>query len=142
MKYIMMHFHGYRPARLLAVLLLAAGLVIGGAGTAHAYQPEEEQTGAQPTAEGFSHTCAACHGTNGQLQGEAFPALAGMAKDPFIKAMKDFRDLKRPSSIMSHIAEGYNDKEIEMMASHFSAMKPDPMKAIPYEDLGNFREVK
>lgn len=74
-----------------------------------------------PTGEGFAHTCAACHGTYGRLKGEAFPPLAGMKADEFARSMRDFRDLRRPSSIMSHIAEGYTDEEIARMAEWFAA---------------------
>ena len=72
----------------------------------------------------MAHTCAACHGTYGELKGSNFVPLAGMNEAEFIRAMKDFRDLKRPSSIMSHIAEGYDDASIEKMAKWFSERKP------------------
>lgn len=36
--------------------------------------------------------------------------------------MKRFRSKERPSSIMSHIADGYNDAELERMAAFFAAL--------------------
>ena len=47
----------------------------------------------------------------------AFPGLAGMDHQVFVREMKRFRSKDRPSSIMSHIADGYNDSELERMAA-------------------------
>ena len=41
----------------------------------------------------------------------------------FITSMKEFRSHKRPSSIMSHIAEGYSDEEFERMARYFNGIR-------------------
>ena len=46
----------------------------------------------------------------------------------FIISMKDFKNLKRPSSIMSHIAQGYGDDEIERMADFFANIKTGEQK--------------
>ena len=70
-----------------------------------------------------AHTCAACHGTYGELKGEHFVPLAGMDEGEFITSMKEFRSHKRPSSIMSHIAEGYSDEEFERMARYFNGIR-------------------
>lgn len=108
-----------------AVTLLVSGLTMILAGPAGAQTlPETSATGKEPTGEAMAHTCAACHGTYGELKGSNFVPLAGMNEAEFIRAMKDFRDLKRPSSIMSHIAEGYDDASIEKMAKWFSERKP------------------
>ena len=80
---------------------------------------------AEPTGETFAHTCSACHGTYGQLKNEAFVPLAGMNKQEFVASMRAFRDLKRPSSIMSHIAQGYNAEEINRMAEFFAGLESD-----------------
>lgn len=77
---------------------------------------------AEPAGEMFAHTSAACHGTYGQIKNELFVPLAGMNKSEFIASMKSFRDMKRPSSIVSHIANGYNDIEIEKMANYFAKL--------------------
>lgn len=108
-----------------AVTLLASGLTLMLTNDARAATlPKTSATGQEPTGEAMAHTCAACHGTHGQVRGEAFVPLAGMNAEEFIRSMKDFRDLKRPSSIMSHIAEGYDDASIERMAEWFAKQKP------------------
>lgn len=75
-----------------------------------------------PTGEALAHTCAACHGTYGRLEDDHFVPLAGMKPEQFIDSMKAFKDLKRPSSIMSHIAEGYSNQDIERMSEFFASV--------------------
>lgn len=76
----------------------------------------------EPSGATFAHTCAACHGTYGYSNDSAFPGLAGMDHQVFVREMKRFRSKDRPSSIMSHIADGYNDAELERMAAFFAAL--------------------
>ena len=83
---------------------------------------------AEPTGEMMGHTCAGCHGTYGELKNEPFVPLAGMDRKRFIDAMIAFKDLKRPSTIMSHIAEGYTTEQIEKMADFFAARKKEGAK--------------
>ena len=87
-----------------------------------------EASSSEPRADSLAHTCAACHGTFGELKGENFVPLAGMPPSEFITSMKDFKNLKRPSSIMSHIAQGYADDEIERMADFFANIKTGEQK--------------
>lgn len=98
-----------------AVLILAAA--------ASQAAPDPAKLSGNPTGEALAHTCAACHGTYGELKGEHFVPLAGMDEGEFITSMKEFRSHKRPSSIMSHIAEGYSDEEFERMARYFNGVR-------------------
>lgn len=98
-----------------AVLILAAA--------ASQAAPDPAKLSGNPTGEALAHTCAACHGTYGELKGEHFVPLAGMDEGEFITSMKEFRSRKRPSSIMSHIAEGYSDEEFERMARYFNGIR-------------------
>lgn len=87
-----------------------------------------DASSSEPWADSLAHTCAACHGTFGEVKGENFVPLAGMPPAEFIISMKDFKNLKRPSSIMSHIAQGYGDDEIERMADFFANIKTGEQK--------------
>ena len=51
--------------------------------------------------------------------------LAAMPKAQFVKAMRDFRDGKRPSTLMGHVAQGFSDGEIDAMAAYFVNVKPE-----------------
>ena len=66
--------------------------------------------------------CANCHGTDGRSRG-AIPVLAGQDKAYLIEQLKDFRDGKRPSTIMQQLAKGYTDAQIEAAAAYLAAQK-------------------
>jgi len=69
-------------------------------------------------------TCAACHGTDGRaVAGEANIPLAGMPKERIVTQVQDFRDGKRPATVMHQIAKGYTPEQIESIAAYFAAMK-------------------
>lgn len=64
--------------------------------------------------------CAICHGTNGYNAG-GLPHLAGQPRDYIIQQLRDFRDGKRPATIMHQIAKGYTEEQYELMANYFAA---------------------
>ena len=68
-------------------------------------------------------TCAGCHGTNGATQGNALPPLAGQPQDQLLAALKDFKAGKRPATIMTQLAKGYTDEQLEIIAAYFAAQK-------------------
>lgn len=76
-----------------------------------------------PSALMLANTCAGCHGTYGSSVGPASPTIAGMSRDYFIETMMAYKEAKRPSTIMTRIAKGYTESEIELMADYFSAQK-------------------
>ena len=96
----------FKPIRLV---VMAIGLMGAGSGWADA-----------PSAQMLANTCAGCHGTNGSSAGPASPTIAGMSAYYFIESMQAFKTAQRPSTIMSRIAKGYSDEEIERMAEFFS----------------------
>ena len=73
-----------------------------------------------PSASMLANTCAGCHGTNGSSVGPASPTIAGISRDYFIETMEAYKTAERPSTIMTRIAKGYTEKEIELMADFFS----------------------
>ena len=68
-------------------------------------------------------TCAACHGTNGATKGETLPPLAGQPKDVLSATLRAFKSGARQSSIMTQIAKGYTDEQIELLAAYFADRK-------------------
>ena len=71
----------------------------------------------------LASTCANCHGTAGKAQG-AVPALAGQSKADLIQKMNDFRDGKRPATIMHQLAKGYTPEQVDAIAGWFALQKP------------------
>src|SRR3954466_11378363 len=66
--------------------------------------------------------CAICHGTNGTNAG-GLPNIAGQPKENVAQQLRDFRDGKRPATIMHQIAKGYTESQIEALAAFFAAQK-------------------
>lgn len=112
-----MNRHWMRPA------LLAVAATVVCAGTAQAQNPQ--------TARGLAATCFTCHGTDGRSVGGVPPALAGQNKDYLVQQMKEFRDGKRPATIMHQLSRGYTDAQVEQIAAYFANVKPGPAVAAP-----------
>lgn len=77
----------------------------------------------------MAHSCAACHGTNGQLGDEFFKPLAGMPVQQFVRTMSDFREGQRQSTLMGHVARGFTDADLQAMGEFFAAAKTAPKGA-------------
>lgn len=69
----------------------------------------------------LSNSCSACHGTDGKSPG-AIPSIYGKSADFIATALKEFRDDKRPSTVMGRHAKGYTDEEIKLIAEYFSSL--------------------
>jgi cytochrome c553 len=66
--------------------------------------------------------CASCHHGD-RRSGAAIPDLTGMEKAVIIERVREFRDGRRPSTIMRQLANGYTDAQIEAAASYLAAQK-------------------
>lgn len=75
-----------------------------------------------PNGRDLAAACAICHGTGGQAQPN-MAVLAGVQKEQLAKLVKEFRDGRRPGTIMPQIAKGYTDAQIEAVAAFFAAQK-------------------
>ena len=71
----------------------------------------------------LASACAICHGTNGRSVTKDLIPLAGLPKDHIATQMKAFRDGSRPATVMHQIAKGYNDQQIDALATWFAAQK-------------------
>jgi cytochrome c553 len=66
--------------------------------------------------------CTTCHAADATSAG-GIPSLAGQNRATIVERMKEFRDGKRPSTIMQQLATGYTDAEIEAAAAYLTAQK-------------------
>ena len=71
---------------------------------------------AQPSGAVIAESCATCHGLDAKPHG-AIPRLAGRPAAELAQALRDFRDGRRPGTIMGRIAKGYTDAEIDAVAA-------------------------
>jgi cytochrome c553 len=67
--------------------------------------------------------CAICHGTGGHAVTKDVTTLAGIPQDHLAKQLRDFRDGKRPATVMHQIAKGYTDAQIDTLAAWFASQK-------------------
>ena len=75
------------------------------------------------------------HGTNGAraAPGATLPGIAGRPAAEIVQAMKEFKEGKRPATLMHQIAKGYSDAEIAAIAAYFAeaaALGRDTMRCI------------
>lgn len=77
----------------------------------------------QTEGEMHAQSCGGCHGTQGRLAiDRTFMPLAGLPTDQFVRAMQDFRDGRRPSTLMGAIASGYSDSELQAMGEYYQSI--------------------
>ncbi|MGH8849689.1 MAG: c-type cytochrome [Casimicrobiaceae bacterium] len=64
--------------------------------------------------------CLSCHHGD-RSSGAAIPDLAGMDRATIVRRVQEFRDGRRPSTIMRQLAKGYTDAQIEAAAAYLAA---------------------
>ena len=74
------------------------------------------------TGRDLAASCAICHGTSGVNAG-GMPNLAGQPRDYLVRQLRDFRDGKRPATVMHQISKGLTEEQIESVAGYWSAQK-------------------
>ncbi len=119
--------------RLLTVSALAAAIAVG-CTTQQTKMSVAPQTFKSGPAAMLANTCAGCHGTLGDSMGPATPTIAGLEADYIVEVMEDYKSGERHSTIMTRIAKGYSDKEIEQMAAFFSAQPYNGYAQIAADD--------
>ena len=113
--------------RLLVFLLLSSFL----AHAAGHYQAGEEK----------SQTCAVCHGPKGISTNPQWPSLAGQHAAYLAKQLHDFKsDGKRPSEVMTSLANPLSDADIDDLAVFYAA-QPLPEEATPKQYLSRGEQL-
>ena len=108
------------PMRLQLLIPAAVAIALAAGSAAVAVGADTSAT----TGRDIAASCANCHGTDGRSRG-AIASIAGQDKAYLIQQLKDFRDGKRPSTIMQQLAKGYTDEQIEAAAAYLASRKPN-----------------
>jgi cytochrome c553 len=95
-------------AACLAMALPAAGSI--------AQEPDALQV------RSWAGACANCHGTNGNALAGNEP-LAGMKREDIVQKMLDFKNGRKPATVMHQLSKGYTDEQIAAIAGYFAAQK-------------------
>jgi cytochrome c553 len=104
------------------VVRLVTGTHIAHAADNHAH------AGAQIVAHGTpggAIACARCHGYDGTSDGSgAFPILAGQSAYYLTGQLRNYASGTRQNALMSSIAKGLTDDEIQSVAAYYAATRP------------------
>ena len=106
-------------------------LVASCAAVALAGAPQAWAQSQATQARGLAATCFTCHGNEGRSVVGVPPALAGRDKGELLQALKEFKEGKRPATIMHQHAKGYTDQQLEAIAGYFSAVTVGPAMSAP-----------
>jgi len=97
---------------LARVCLIAALSLAAGRGLAQA----------SPDGLALSLNCSTCHGLDGKGATTVTP-LRGLPAETIAASMKQFKAGERPATIMTRIAKGFSDEEIQAIAQYFASRK-------------------
>ena len=78
------------------------------------------QTIGPPSGATLAATCTGCHGPAGQSAG-AIPSIHGRAEADLLQAMLDFKNDRRPATMMNRHAKGFSDEELAALAREIAA---------------------
>jgi cytochrome subunit of sulfide dehydrogenase len=67
-------------------------------------------------------TCVSCHGA-ASTTANGIPAIAGRSKDSLMQLLSAFKEGKRHSTVMTQLAKGYSDAQLDAIAGYFAAKK-------------------
>lgn len=70
----------------------------------------------------WAAACANCHGTDGRAQA-GMESLAGKDKDDMLQKLLDFKNGRKPATLMHQIAKGYSDEQLAQISTYFAAQK-------------------
>lgn len=73
-------------------------------------------------ARNLAATCANCHGIDGRSVGSVL-SLAGQSAQDIVTKLGEFKDGKRPATIMHQIAKGLSDEQVKLVAEYFAQQK-------------------
>ncbi len=71
-----------------------------------------------------SASCGACHGPDGNSTNPTWPKLAGQHAAYVVKQLKAFKSGERKDPLMSPMAAGLSEKDMQDVAAYYAAQKP------------------
>jgi len=76
-------------------------------------------------------SCTTCHGNDGNSAAAAYPNLAGQTAPYLYKQLKDFKEGKRKSVVMSPMIGFMTDQDMQDIAEYFSIQNPQRASFTP-----------
>jgi cytochrome c553 len=81
------------------------------------------QAGDAKVGAGLAEKCVACHGLDGLSKIVEAPNIAGQNEQYLVKQLNAFKSGERKNEMMSVVAPTLSDKDIEDLASYYSAIE-------------------
>ena len=66
--------------------------------------------------------CAGCHGPQGMSVNPLYPNIARQQAAYLAKSIRDYRDGRRSDALMTPMAQGLSDSEVDDLAAWFAAL--------------------
>jgi cytochrome c553 len=76
-----------------------------------------------------STACVACHGVNGNSSNPEWPSLAGQNEQYVKKQLHAFKSGARKNPLMTPMAMGLSDDDVEDLAAYYAAQTPTGLEA-------------
>lgn len=78
-----------------------------------------------------SGVCAACHGPDGNSANPEWPSLAGQHASFLVEQLKAFKEGTRENALMSPMAMGLSEEDMQDLAAFYEAQPPAAREADP-----------
>jgi cytochrome c553 len=119
-----------KPARYPAPMsnfIYGSLALLAWAATAHAQAPVADTLEQRVTA------CAACHGARGEgvRANEYYPAIAGKPAGYLFNQLRNFRERRRQSPVMTHMVAVLSDEYLREIAGYYARLAPSPSPRRP-----------
>lgn len=84
-----------------------------------------------------SAVCVACHGPDGNSANPEWPSLAGQHAGFLVEQLKAFKEGERQNALMSPMAMGLSEQDMQDLAAYYEAQQPAAREADPqYVEAG------
>ena len=84
-----------------------------------------------------SAVCVACHGPDGNSANPEWPSLAGQHAGFLAEQLKAFKEGERQNALMSPMAMGLSEQDMQDLAAYYEAQQPAAREADPqYVEAG------
>jgi cytochrome c553 len=77
--------------------------------------------GSKEAGQAKAATCVACHGSDGNSVNPEWPSIAGQHETYIVRQLTNFRDGERQNLLMSPMAMGLSDQDVEDLAAFFAS---------------------
>lgn len=101
--------------------------------SAHAASSGDGWTAAEGSLERRIAACAACHGKQGEglRANEYYPAIAGKPAGYLYNQLRNFRDRRRRSAVMTYMVENLSDAYLREISDHYAKLPAQPSPPVP-----------